>query len=154
MSTTFAVFAAIFVVFAAVPASFAAHRSTTGLGLLQAVNAARKAYGLRPLRLDPTLTEAARAHTSDMLRRDYFAHGDFSGRMAAFHVSLHTAGENLAWGTGAYGRAGEVVRAWLASPEHRANLLAAGFSRIGIGLAHGTFLGSGDVTVVTADFAG
>ncbi len=154
MSTIFAVFAAIFVVFAAVPASFAAHRSTTGLSLLQAVNTARKAYGLRPLRLDTSLTEAARAHTSDMLRRDYFAHGNFSGRMAAFHVSMHTAGENLAWGTGPDGQAGEVVQAWLASPEHRANLLAAGFSRIGIGLARGTFLGSGDVTVVTADFAG
>ncbi len=154
ISTIFAVFAAIFVVFAAVPASYAAHRSTAGLSLLQAVNAARKAYGLRPLRLDSTLTQAARAHTSDMLRRDYFAHGNFSGRMAAYHVSGRTAGENLAWGTGYLGQAGEVVQEWLASPEHRANLLAAGYSRIGIGLARGTFLGSGDATVVTADFAG
>ena len=154
ISTIFAVFAAVFVVFAAIPAAFAAPQATTGLSLLQAVNTARKAYGLRPLRLDPSLTEAARAHTSDMLRHDYFAHGNFSGRMAAFHVSMHTAGENLAWGTGPYGQAGEVVQAWLASPEHRANLLAAGFSRIGIGLARGTFLGSGGATVVTADFAG
>jgi len=153
-STLFAVFAACFLTFAAVPASFAAHRSATSLGLLQAVNAARKAYGLRPLRLDPTLTHAAEAHSSDMLRRDYFAHGNFPGRMVEFHVSLHTGGENLAWGSGPYGSAGEVVREWLASPEHRANLLAAGFSRIGIGLARGTFLGTGDATVVTADFAG
>ena len=89
-----------------------------------------------------------------MLRRDYFAHGNFPGRMAAFHVRLRTAGENLAWGSGPYGQAGEVVREWLASPEHRANLLGTGFSRIGIGLARGTFLGTGDATVVTADFAG
>jgi len=98
--------------------------------------------------------QAAQAHSSDMLRHDYFAHGNFSGRMAAFHVSLTTAGENLAWGSGPYGQACEVVQEWLASPEHRANLLAAGFSRIGIGLARGTFLGTGDATVVTADFAG
>jgi len=142
------------VLFAAVPAAFAAHRASTSLGLLQAVNAARKAYGLRPLRLDATLMHAAQAHTSDMLRHDYFAHGNFPGRMEAFHVSGRTAGENLAWGSGPYGQAGEVVQEWLASPEHRANLLAAGFSRIGIGLAHGTFLGTGDATVVTADFAG
>ena len=129
-------------------------RSTTGLGLLQAVNAARTAYGLRPLRIDPSLTQAAQAHSTDMLRRDYFAHGNFPGRMAAFHVSLRTAGENLAWGSGPYGRAGEVVQEWLASPEHRANLLGAGFSRIGLGIARGTFLGTGDATVVTADFAG
>jgi uncharacterized protein YkwD len=153
-STIFAAFAAVFVIFAAVPASFAAHRSTTSLGLLQAVNAARKAYGLRPLQLDPTLMHAAQAHSSDMLRRDYFAHGNFPGRMAAFHVSGRAAGENLAWGSGPYGRPGEVVREWLASPEHRANLLAAAFSRIGIGLAQGTFLGTSDATVVTADFAG
>ncbi|HEY2372692.1 MAG TPA: CAP domain-containing protein [Gaiellaceae bacterium] len=118
------------------------------------MNAARKAYGLRPLRLDPTLAHAAQAHSSDMLRRDYFAHGNFPGRMAAFRVTGHTAGENLAWGSGPYGRAGEVVQEWLASPEHRANLLGTAFSRIGIGLARGTFLGTGDATVVTADFAG
>ena len=153
-STKFVAFAAVFVVLAAAPASFAAHRSTAGLRLLQAVNAARKTYGLRPLRLDPTLTEAAQAHSADMLRRGYFAHGNFPGRMAAFHVSGRTAGENLAWGSGPYGEAGEVVREWLASPEHRANLLGAGFSRIGIGLVRGTFLGNGGATVVTADFAG
>jgi len=153
-STLFAVFAATFLVFAVVPASFAAHRSTTSVSLLQAVNAARRAYGLRPLRFDPSLTEAAQAHSSDMLRRDYFAHGNFPGRMAAFHVGGRTAGENLAWGSGPYSRAAEVVQEWLASPEHRANLLRRGFSRIGIGLARGTFLGTGGATIVTADFAG
>jgi uncharacterized protein YkwD len=89
-----------------------------------------------------------------MLRRDYFAHGNFPGRMAAFHVSGSTAGENLAWGSGPYGTAGAVVQAWLASPEHRANLLRASFTRIGLGVVRGTFLGTGDATVVTADFAG
>jgi uncharacterized protein YkwD len=153
-STLFAVFAATSLFFAVVPASFAAQRASTDLSLLQAVNAARGAHGLRPLRLDTTLTEAAEAHSADMLRRDYFAHGNFPGRMAAFHVSGQSAGENLAWGTGPYGRAGAVVEAWLASPEHRANLLRASFTRIGFGVVRGTFLGSGDATVVTADFAG
>src|SRR5246127_3966624 len=123
MSTIFAVFAAVFVVFAAVSASFAAQRSATSVSLLEAVNAARKAYGLRPLQVDSTLTHAAQAHSSDMLRRDYFAHGNFPGRMAAFHVGGQAAGENLAWGSGPYSQAAEVVREWLASPEHRANLL-------------------------------
>jgi uncharacterized protein YkwD len=153
-STLCVAFAALFLVFAVVPASFAAHRSSTGLGLLRAVNAVRKAHGLQPLRLDPSLTEAAQAHSADMLRRDYFAHGDFQSRMAAFHVGGRTAGENLAWGSGPYGQAGEVVREWLGSPEHRANLLGTAYSRIGIGLARGTFLGTGGATVVTADFAG
>jgi uncharacterized protein YkwD len=89
-----------------------------------------------------------------MLRRNYFAHGDFAARMAAFHVQGPTAGENLAWGSGPFGRAGTIVREWLASPEHRANLLRPGYARIGIGLVRGSFLGTGGATVVTADFAG
>jgi uncharacterized protein YkwD len=118
------------------------------------VNAARSANALRPLRLDLTLRSAARSHSGEMLRRNYFAHGAFAARMATFHVRGHEAGENLAWGAGTYGRAGTIVAEWLASPEHRANLLKAGFTRIGIGLVRGTFLGTAGATVVTADFAG
>jgi uncharacterized protein YkwD len=123
-------------------------------GLLAAVNAARASHGLRPVHLSPVLAKAARAHSADMLRHDFFAHGDFSRRMAAFRVPGPTIGENLAWGTGKYGEAPTIVQEWLASPEHRANLLRPGYSRIGFGIARGTFLGSGGATVVTADFAG
>ena len=45
----------------------------------------------------------------------------------------HIAGENLAWGTGSRGTARGIVAAWLASPEHRANLLRPSFARVGIG---------------------
>jgi uncharacterized protein YkwD len=74
--------------------------------------------------------------------------------MVTFHVRGPVAGENLAWGSGPYGQAQEIVQEWLASPEHRANLLRPGFSRIGIGIVRGTFLGNAGATVVTADFAG
>jgi uncharacterized protein YkwD len=122
--------------------------------LLQAVNRTRVAYGLRPLRVDSTLVRAARRHSADMLRDNYFAHGNFHGRMVAFHVRGPVAGENLAWGNGGYSRAATIVREWLASPEHRANLLRAGWTRIGIGVSVGTFRGTADAAVVTADFAG
>jgi uncharacterized protein YkwD len=150
----FALFAASFILFAA-PAALAAKSGTSSeRNLLAAVNATRSIYGLRPLHLDSTLESAARSHTTDMLRRNYFAHGNFAGRMVAFHVQGPTAGENLAWGSGPFGQAGTIVREWLASPEHRANLLRPGYARIGIGLVRGSFLGTGDATVVTADFAG
>ena len=153
-SHIFALFAASFALFAA-PAALAANGSTSsGRSVLAAVNATRAAYGLQPLHLDSTLATAARSHSIDMLRRDYFAHGDFVARMAEFHVHGPTAGENLAWGSGPFGRAGTIVEEWLASPEHRANLLRPGYARIGIGLVRGSFLGTGDATVVTADFAG
>jgi uncharacterized protein YkwD len=122
--------------------------------LLAAVDAARTSHGLRPVHLSPVLARAARSHSTDMLQHDYFAHGDFGGRMASFRVPGPTIGENLAWGTGRYGEAPSIVQEWLASPEHRANLLRPGYSRIGFGIARGTFLGSGGATVVTADFAG
>jgi uncharacterized protein YkwD len=89
-----------------------------------------------------------------MLRQNYFSHGDFHGRMVAFGVRGGVAGENLAWGSGSYAEAKTIVAEWLASPGHRANLLRPGYTRIGIGLARGTFQGSGAATVVTADFAG
>ena len=148
------VFAAVFACFAVAPAALAAPRSGAALSLLRAMNSARAAYGLRPLHVDATLRSAARAHSLDMVRGNYFAHGDFHGRMVAFHVRGPAAGENLAWGSGPYGQAQTIVQEWLASPEHRANLLRPGFSRIGLGIVRGTFLGNADVTVVTADFAG
>jgi uncharacterized protein YkwD len=147
-------FAVGFLLFAA-PAAFAGQaRSSAALNLLAAVNATRIAHGLQPLHLDSTLQSAARAHSTDMLQHNYFAHGNFAGRMVAFHVHGRTAGENLAWGSGAYGQAATIVQEWLASPEHRANLLRPGYARIGIGLVRGSFLGTGGATVVTADFAG
>ncbi len=122
--------------------------------LLAAMNAARAAQGLAPLHVDATLERAAHAHSADMLRHNYFSHGAFGGRMLAFRVHAPCEGENLAWGTGPYGKAGAIVREWLASPEHRANLLRPGYSRIGLGIVHGSFQGAGGATVVTADFAG
>jgi uncharacterized protein YkwD len=123
-------------------------------GLLAAVNAARTSHGLQPVHLSPLLGRAARSHSTDMLQHDFFAHGDFSGRMAAFRVPGPTVGENLAWGTGRYGEAISIVQEWLASPEHRSNLLRPGYSRIGFGISRGTFQGSAGATIVTADFAG
>jgi len=146
-------FASLFLVFAAFAqtASAAPLRSNES-GFLTAVNQTRAANGLRPLHLDVRLRNAARSHSVEMLRSNTFAHGDFVGRMLAFHVGGFT-GENLAWGSGSYGSPRAVINAWLRSPEHRANLLRRAFTRIGIGLARGTFLGYGGSTVVTADFA-
>jgi uncharacterized protein YkwD len=86
-----------------------------------------------------------------MLRGNTFSHGDFAGRMASFHLA-GSLGENLAWATGSAASARLIVRMWLTSAEHRANLLRPGYHRVGLGFAHGTFLGQGGATVVTADF--
>ena len=118
------------------------------------VNDVRVDNGLRPLHVDGTLERAARSHTSEMLAGNFFSHGDFGSRMAAFGVQGSVLAENLAWGAGSYARASSVVSQWLRSPEHRANLLRPGFTRVGIGALEGSFLGYRGSMVVTADFAG
>jgi uncharacterized protein YkwD len=122
--------------------------------ILVAVNATRAANGLQPLVVGPTLQRAARAHSADMARNGYFAHGAFSQRLASFGVRSRTIGENLAWGTGRFAAAQVVVSEWLASPAHRANLLRPGFRRIGIGAAVGSAGGYHGARLITADFAG
>ena len=153
-SHIFVAFAGVLSAFVLAPAAGAGVRTSTASSLVQAVNQTRAAYGLPSLRVDGRLARAASAHSAEMLRGNYFSHGDFASRMAAFRVQGPSLGENLAWGNGPYARPSAIVGEWLASPEHRANLLRPGWTRIGIGLARGTFLGSGGSTVVTADFAG
>jgi uncharacterized protein YkwD len=122
--------------------------------LLREMNRVRAAHGLRSLTADTHLIRAARSHSREMLGSNVFQHGAFSSRMARFDVTGKLAGENLAWGTGAKGTAQGIVLAWLASPEHRANLLRPSFTRVGIGDLVGSFRGYSGVHVVTADFAG
>jgi len=121
--------------------------------LIAAVNAERALALLPKLRLDYRLTRAARAHSLDMLRRDYFGHGNFIGRMSRFHVRGAMFAENLAWGSGVMSAA-SVLAHWISSPTHRAILLDPHLHRIGVATPIGAFDGFSRATMVTADFAG
>lgn len=155
MSVKRQVYAVVLVVFALlVSVSAAQARGLTGseASLLNTMNAVRHAHGLPALRVDFHLVRAARGHSADMMRRQYFAHGSVAGRAVAAGARGPLFGEDLAWATGI--TANWVVEHWLASPSHRAILLRPGFRRVGIGYAFGTFIGRGGAGVVTADFAG
>jgi uncharacterized protein YkwD len=149
----------IFLVFAAGFLAQAAAGARTRLlnaresSLVAAINAVRLAKGLIPVAVDLRLERAARAHSHDMLLRQYFAHGAFMQRMRRFHVRGPSVGENLAWHTG-WLAAASAVQMWLASPEHRANMLRPGFRRVGVATPVGRFAGAPRATVITADFAG
>ena len=138
-------------VLAAAPAG-ARTASTSASSLLAAINTTRSSHGLAPARVDVRLVRAARSHSADMLRHNYFSHGSFSSRIRASGARGPMFGENLAWSTAA--TAQSIVGRWLASPAHRSILLRPGFRRVGIGIVTGTFQGYGGATVVTADFAG
>jgi uncharacterized protein YkwD len=122
--------------------------------LLSVMNQVRVAHGVRPLQLDYRLERAAREHSNTMLRTQSLFHGAFAARIRAVGVKAPCVGENLAWGVGSLSRARAIVSMWLASPEHRANLLRPGYRIVGVGAPRGTFGGYAHALVVTADFAG
>ena len=122
--------------------------------LLGEVNRVRAEHGLTPFRIDPRLERTARAHSADMIRRDYFNHGAFQSRLLSAGAYGPAFGENLAWGVGPQAAAAAIVRMWMRSPGHRGNLLRPGFRRIGIAAPRGEFLGWRGARVVTLDFAG
>jgi uncharacterized protein YkwD len=103
---------------------------------VKATNAARTAKKCAPLRVDGRLTTAARKHSADMVARNYFSHVSLDG--SAFTSRAARAGyasasaENIAWG---YPTGEEVVKAWLKSPAHRANLLNCKSKAVGVGVA-------------------
>jgi uncharacterized protein YkwD len=146
-----ALIAGLLLLFTADPAS-ARDRSTTDSLLVRAINSARAERGLSPLSVDSKLTRAARAHSADMLRRNYFDHGAFVARMRAARARGPTFGETLGWEAGY--PVPSIVGDWLNSPEHRAIVLRPGFRRVGVGALQGTFSGTSGALVVTADFAG
>src|SRR5919204_5573183 len=89
------------------PTAAARSRSRSGAALypresalVVSINSVRTLHLLPRLRVDSQLVRAARSHSRDMLRHHYFAHGNFSTRMAQFHVRGTLFAENLYWGSG------------------------------------------------------
>lgn len=108
------------------------------------INQERDQRGLAPLRDSPRLSDAAQAHAKDMARRNYFSHTSLSGasfvdriRRTGYlqNVRSWQAAENIAWGTGKLASPKAIVRSWMNSPGHRANILSASLREIGIGVA-------------------
>ncbi len=129
--------------------------------VLVAINELRHQNGLVPLRLNAALAQAARAHSLSMAEHGYFAHSSLSGspfwrRVARkFTKRGWSVGENLVWASPNLS-ARLALAMWLASPEHRANLLAPAWRVIGLGAVHaaaarGVYEGRA-ATILTADF--
>ncbi len=120
--------------------------------MLRLHNKRRASRGLSRLCVHPALQRAARAHSQDMIQRDYFKHGDVGARLRHFGYNWRTYGENIAWGTGSRGAADPIFKGWMNSPAHRNNILNRGFREVGIGAARGNYKGSTNTTMWTADF--
>lgn len=136
----------------------ASHVDRVERAVVVRINAVRRHHGLVRLRIGGGLTRAAEAHSREMLGRRFFAHTSASGRpwfsRVRAYTRARTLGETIAWirGHRARGQAGRVVRAWLRSPGHRAQLLSGRFHVVGVGRRRGRY-GGARVTVYTADFS-
>ena len=148
------IFAVVLLALAVTGVAQAAGLSQREASVLSVVNEVRAGHGLRPLAVDTRLVRVARNHSATLLRTNVFTHGAMAQRLRRSGARGPRFGENLAWGVGRRATAAAVVRSWLASPGHRANLLRPGYRRIGIGALTGRFAGYRGATVVTVDFAG
>lgn len=99
------------------------------------VNAERAKAGCRALVVDPRLVAAAQGHSTDMATNNYFSHTSRDGRSFADRIRAagypRPAAENIAKGQRSAER---VMRAWMNSSGHRANILNCSYTAIGVGL--------------------
>lgn len=105
--------------------------------ILDLTNQARAGEKLAPLKLNARLTEAARAHSANMARLGKMEHvldGKTPGaRIKATGYRYRVAGENIAMTDG--DPPAVIFQGWMESKSHRANVLNAEFTEIGIGVA-------------------
>lgn len=98
-------------------------------------NASFNAAG--PLSLNAQLAQAAHAHAESMARYGYLEHQGRDGSSPADRINRtgyawHGIGENIASGQTT---PEQVVRDWVRSPEHCANIMAPGFREMGVAFA-------------------
>ncbi len=118
-----------------IPADETDSLSEYEIEVVRLVNVKRTGAGLKPLYADAELSRIARLKSADMRDNKYFSHtsptyGSPFQMMKDFGISYRSAGENIAMGQRT---PSEVVSAWMNSPGHRANILNASYTRIGVG---------------------
>ncbi len=133
--------------------------------MLCLVNRERAASGEPPLRADGDLMRAAQGHSESMAAAGYFEHTSPDGQTPLSRIEAsgyiptgaesYEIGENIAWGSLADATPAAIVRAWMASPPHRANILNASFRDSGVGVCAQlppSFGAAGAGAIYTEDF--
>jgi uncharacterized protein YkwD len=122
------------------------------------LNVERSRHRLRPLRLNRTLSAAARRHSRAMAERHFFSHDSLNGSSFLDRIKRTgylrgarswAVGENIAYGSGRLSTPRAIGKAWMDSPGHRANILSRSFRSIGVGISAGTPVGRGGATYTT-----
>lgn len=121
--------------------------------VLDQTNNQRSLLGLPPLTFNATLSTSATQKAQDMFDNNYWAHTSPQGKSpwdffktAGYEYSV--AGENLA--KDFYDTEG-LIKAWMNSPTHRANIVNPKYQEIGLGVVNGV-LGGVKTTLVVSHF--
>ncbi|GAB1642225.1 CAP domain-containing protein [Krasilnikovia sp. MM14-A1259] len=122
----------------AAPASAAAvSTSTLQTQLVTYTNNTRVRAGCKAIRVDSRLLLAARGHSAYQAQTNRMSHIGSHG--SSFVDRAHAAGyrypqsENVAYG---YRTASETMKAWMASPGHRANILNCQAKSFAVGVIY------------------
>ena len=115
----------------------------TNAGLLEQTNSEREKVGAPPLQMNKRLSDAAYLKAKDMLAQQYWSHNSPTGVqpwrwLADAGYNYSYAGENLARN---FETSDAVVRAWMASPSHRENVLKTQYTDVGFATVDGTMNG-------------
>jgi uncharacterized protein YkwD len=113
--------------------------------ILDRSNQERKKQGKTSLSKEYKVRDIARAHSIDMIQRNFFQHMNPDGRaptdrMALFHRSfIGLTGENI-WKGSTYDTSNlqkltdDIMNGWMNSPGHRANILRDDYTHLGVGV--------------------
>jgi uncharacterized protein YkwD len=110
------------------------------------LNRERKSRGLSSLMVSQRAAEAARMHSSDMSRNDFFSHNGSDGadggeRLKRAGYTWSAWGEIIGWET--EGSPESMVRQWMNSPPHRSAILSRDYEEFGVGLIRAGKTGKG-----------
>ncbi|MDP3890782.1 CAP domain-containing protein [Nocardioides sp.] len=122
------------------PRAARAGRASAEKRVVRLTNKRRANHGCKPLKVRKPLRRAARRHSARMAEAGVMSH-QLPGEpplgkrvTAAGYTNWTMVGENIAFG---YTSPRALVRAWMRSPSHRAQILTCRYRHIGVGRAHG-----------------
>ena len=117
---------------AAVPGVTPAQASTA-TSMVAEINSARRAHGLRPLRMSQPMNRSAYRWARYLMRKDWLGHASLR--------AAHAKGEIIEKHGGKRARIRGALRGWMGSGAHRAVVLSRGYHSVGVGKTSGRFGG-------------
>ncbi len=108
------------------------------------VNQERARNNELPLQPNAKLAQSSQMHSEQMVGENYFSHIAPDGETPLQRIEAtgyipnaqvgYTIGENIAWGTLSLATPSAIVAAWIASPEHLANILNGEYRDTAVGV--------------------